>query len=144
MSATLPAYCAKAGCGAFVGEGIVDQPRRGGTDDGGHSAENPRESESGMQSEEERFLTCAKCHMKTCAFRSCKRLHRDHLGSRAVCPNALEDASLRRIGEEKGWKRCPRCWALTEKSSGCDRIRYVGFCLKHMIRQVCGRQDMTC
>jgi len=113
VTARLPLYCANASCKAFVGKGLSDQARQ---DNGG-------EGEAGQA--QEKFLTCGKCHVKTCRDSKCKRLHKEHLGVHAICPDGFEDEELRKVREEKGWKRCPRCWALTEKSRGCDGVRFV-------------------
>lgn len=108
MSANLLIYCAKSSCGAFVGDGIpsvVDIDETGGVET------------------EEQFLTCGMCHMKTCARVGCKRLHRENLGSHAICPDSLEDKGANKVlsgqeGEAResilvlkdaGWHICAEC-----------------------------------
>jgi len=115
VTANLPLYCANSACGGFVGEGIDNQPITVGED--GHHGED--------EQAQEKFLTCGKCHMKTCRFKECKKLYKAHLGVHAMCPDDVEDEGVRKLRRKKGWKRCPRCWALTEKTRGCDGIRYV-------------------
>lgn len=81
-SANLPIYCAKSSCGAFVGDGVpsvVDSDETGGVET------------------EEQFLTCGMCHMKTCARVGSKRLHREPLGSHAICPESLEDKGVKKV-----------------------------------------------
>lgn len=121
MTADLPLYCANPACELFVGKGVDGLVVSDGDGEGEHQRENGGEQELAR----EKFLTCGKCHMKTCRFTTCKKLHREHLGVHAICPEDVEDEGVRKLRREKGWKRCPRCWALTEKTKGCNDIRYV-------------------
>lgn len=116
VRADVPVYCARVGCGGFVGEGVAAATV---------SVQDVSETTTTGDGERDRFLTCGKCHMKTCARGECRRLKGEHLGIHGICPGMLEDEGVKKVREEKGWKRCPRCWVLVERSSGCDRIRYV-------------------
>ena len=116
MSANVPVYCASDSCGVFVGDAEPSNTGEPLSDGGGDGSGIPTS-----------FLTCPKCHMKTCTKRSCRQLQRHHLGIHAICPGILEDDGdgVKKIAEENGWRRCPSCWVLTEKKGGCDGIRCV-------------------
>lgn len=102
-----PAYCANVSCGQFLTNETFDQTAKEALEPGGRAG----------------FATCGICKMKTCLRRECKRLKVEHLGVLAICPEALQDEELKRLANSRGWKRCPRCLALTEKLTGCDRMR---------------------
>lgn len=90
-----PLYCANPGCREFVSQATYK--------DG--------------------FGTCGICHKKTCTNPSCKRLKKDHKGIHALCPKEIEDAAIRELMDQKGWKRCPKCFCIVEKKRGCDDMR---------------------
>lgn len=90
-----PLYCGNSACGAFIPEAAV----------------------------KDNFGSCGKCKMKTCIKKECNKTKAEHLGIHDICPEELETDELRELAEEKGWKRCPKCCALTERSKGCDDIR---------------------
>lgn len=90
-----PLYCGNSTCRKFVsGESIKDG-----------------------------FGSCGKCKMKTCIEENCNKTRAEHLGIHAICPDDLESEELKTLAEEKGWKRCPKCYALTERIRGCDDVR---------------------
>lgn len=69
------------------------------------------------------FGSCGKCKMKTCVKPECKKPRSDHLGIYVICPDDLETKELKALANKKGWKRCPKCCALTERTRGCSDIR---------------------
>lgn len=64
---------------------------------------------------------CKFCGMKTCE--KCKALKRDHLGRYEKCPDQEEDAELDELAATEGWKRCPKCYTMTERAGGCNVMR---------------------
>lgn len=95
MASNDPLYCGNSNCGAFILDASIK-------DD---------------------FGSCGKCKMKTCVKKECNKTRSEHLGVYAICPGELDTEELRMLAEEKGWKRCPKCYALTERIRGCDDIR---------------------
>lgn len=69
------------------------------------------------------FGSCSKCKMKSCVKPECNRPMAEHLGIHTICPDDLETQALKELAREKGWKRCPKCYALTERTRGCNDIR---------------------
>lgn len=67
----------------------------------------------------DKFVTCGMCHKKTCV--ECKGPKGDHLGVHSMCPRETDE--LREMSRREGWQRCPRCYCLVEKVSGCNEIR---------------------
>jgi hypothetical protein len=57
--------------------------------------------------------TCGKCSKKTC--RHCRK--KLHPGS--FCAEDKETEAVKALGKEKGWKTCPGCNHLIERSRGC-------------------------
>lgn len=95
MKSNNPLYCANSACRAFIfGEYTADG-----------------------------FGLCKKCKMKTCTRQECNKLRSAHLGINAICPSELEDEDLQKLAAREGWKRCPKCFALTERIRGCDSMR---------------------
>ncbi len=93
----LKLYCWKTGCGAFIPAILRD--KRGGT--------------------------CRKCRARTCGTCGGQR----HSGLCQVLkkkPQPTVDDSedrLRRIARRLGWKVCPQCKNMVEKTMGCNHIR---------------------
>ncbi|KAH6684072.1 hypothetical protein B0J14DRAFT_663772 [Halenospora varia] len=56
-----------------------------------------------------------KCKARTC--RACKK--KEHKG---VCKEDKEGMVVRRLGEKRGWKCCPSCGSMVEKTEGCLHI----------------------
>lgn len=102
-----PAYCANNSCGQFLTEESYDTAAK----------------EARGQGVQAGFATCGACKKKTCLRKECKRLKGEHLGIHAVCPEAVADVELQNLAARKGWKRCPKCFALTERLRGCDAMR---------------------
>lgn len=69
------------------------------------------------------FGSCRKCHRKTCVKSFCRQLKSDHLGIYSLCPQDIENSSILKLMNRKGWKRCPNCYCMVEKINLCDRIR---------------------
>jgi hypothetical protein len=67
------------------------------------------------------YGTCCKCKKKTCVH--CKRLEKQHVGSSKMCPMGSEDNILRGLVNKAGLKRCPHCFNVIEKISGCNSMR---------------------
>lgn len=63
--------------------------------------------------------TCSACKRKTC--NSCKSLRSEHKGVHVLCPSFLNDSATASLGPN--FKRCPRCFILIEKASGCKEMR---------------------
>lgn len=105
VTSSEPVYCAE--CGEFISAEAYDEVAKSAAADGIRAG----------------FGTCGMCHRKTCIKKDCKMLKSQHLGIHAICPAFLEDEGLVRIAQHKGWKRCPRCFSLTEKSTGCSAMR---------------------
>lgn len=95
MASNDPLYCGNTKCGAFILEANIK-------DD---------------------FGSCGKCKMKTCVKKECNKTKAEHLGVHTICPGQLDTEELRTLAEEQGWKRCPKCYALTERNRGCNDIR---------------------
>ncbi|CAA7062424.1 unnamed protein product [Microthlaspi erraticum] len=56
---------------------------------------------------------CVSCNVPWHYMRSCK----DYINS---CPN--NDARLKSLANLCGWRQCPNCHHMVERSSGCNRI----------------------
>ena len=54
---------------------------------------------------------CIECGESTC--RACMRAHSSHMSC---------DLSLVKLAKEVGWKRCPQCRTMVERSSGCRNM----------------------
>ncbi|KAK0632507.1 hypothetical protein B0T14DRAFT_34942 [Immersiella caudata] len=98
-------YCWDRKCGAFIPLAL-----RAGNDSFGHSA------------------LCRKCHTKTC-IRCKEKFHFGPcpasrvLGVRRRGPTA--DELFRRLSRKRGWKACPSCKYVVEKTDGCNHISCV-------------------
>ncbi|KAK4451514.1 hypothetical protein QBC34DRAFT_57111 [Podospora aff. communis PSN243] len=98
-------YCWDPKCGAFIPPAL-----RAGNDSFGRSA------------------LCRKCHTKTCIvcnekfhFGPCPTPR--SLGTRRKRPTA--DELFRRLSARRGWKACPSCKRVVEKTEGCNHISCV-------------------
>ncbi|KAL2122184.1 hypothetical protein VTJ04DRAFT_2639 [Mycothermus thermophilus] len=61
--------------------------------------------------------TCPRCHTRACTL--CKGpFHRPG----EDCPEDRDSAAVLRLGELRGWRRCPRCRALVELRDGCSHV----------------------
>jgi hypothetical protein len=54
------------------------------------------------------LVYCIECGENTC--RECSRVHKSHMSC---------DLSVVKLAKEVGWKRCPHCRMMVERSSGC-------------------------
>ena len=54
------------------------------------------------------LVYCIQCGENTC--RECSRVHMRHMSC---------DFSVVKLAKEAGWKRCPHCRMMVERSSGC-------------------------
>lgn len=80
-------------------------------------------------------MRCAQCSHRTC--RHCKG--RAHAG--AECPQDDDARKARALALKKGWKSCPRCSHMIERSSGCMHMTCkcgMGFCYR------CGKPQIEC
>ncbi|KAH8645592.1 hypothetical protein BGZ60DRAFT_424912 [Tricladium varicosporioides] len=81
-----------------------------------------------------------KCTARTC--RACKK--KEHKG---VCKEDKEGNIVRKLGEKKGWKCCPSCGSMVEKTEGCLHItcrckaQWCYACLRNwgVCNSTCGR-----
>ena len=80
-------------------------------------------------------IQCPQCRRSTC--RHCKG--RSHAGTECVADVCAQQA--RALAGRQGWKACPRCRNMVEKSSGCMHMTCrcgAGFCYR------CGRLLSEC
>ena len=86
-----------------------------------------------------KFLECPRCNNKVC--RLCKGNSASHTGiNNDECrpPEAFLSPGDLRLAKSKGWKQCPQCRILVERTEGCPHMVCtcgVGFCYD------CGEQD---
>ena len=80
---------------------------------------------SGKEPNSPAFQTCKKCRKATCLDSACRSLKADHIGIYNVCPGWVDDEDMKKMMKGKDWRRCPKCAVMTEKTSGCDHMRYV-------------------
>ncbi|KAK5086370.1 hypothetical protein LTR05_003538 [Lithohypha guttulata] len=67
--------------------------------------------------EEGKWALCYKCNAKTCP--ACLHLQTEH--EKGVYPERLAKLD-RELMDKEGWKECPQCKNMIEKSDGCDHM----------------------
>ncbi|KAL6870554.1 hypothetical protein J3F83DRAFT_736752 [Trichoderma novae-zelandiae] len=83
---------------------------------------------------QDEVATCIKCRSKTCVI--CREA--SHAGD---CPKDTLTATVLRVAEDNGWKRCYRCRRVVSLSHGCNHI----YChCKAEFCYTCGKQWKTC
>lgn len=69
----------------------------------------------------DKFGICGSCHISTC--RCCKVDKAEHLGAFSICPQ--NEDLLDALAILNGWKRCPKCAIMIEKTTKCNDVRWV-------------------
>ena len=80
-------------------------------------------------------IQCSQCNHLTC--RHC----RDAAHGNTECPADLDAQMFRTLAASRGWKACPQCRKMVEKTSGCNHMSCTcraQFCYK------CGRLYSIC
>lgn len=66
---------------------------------------------------------CPACEVYTCSL--CRKLMTDHIKmdiDSRICPKDENEVRLLELTKEKGWRQCPSCLNMVEKTSGCPHI----------------------
>ncbi|TGZ80823.1 hypothetical protein EX30DRAFT_307012, partial [Ascodesmis nigricans] len=78
--------------------------------------------------------TCTECNTQTC--RHCKMT-----AHKGVCKEDQEGNGVKALGKQRGWRECPGCGEMVEKTQGCNHVRCrcgQEFCYK------CGKVYSVC
>lgn len=70
----------------------------------------------GAQTSQPAALRCQACSTTTCS--ACKGSHPIEPGM--TCEQGLDELKLTELAKAHGWKRCPACSRMVERSAGCN------------------------
>ncbi len=78
--------------------------------------------------EHDRMVNCPICDVATCV--ECCELATAHNieGDGLTCPDSLALAGFKDVAEGGGWRRCPGCKRMVEKSADCNHMTWVRSC----------------